>query len=165
MPTAGCAGCASIAEPQPPTSTKKHNVNGGAKTVTEYKPQTLAGILLANLGTMPLEEIERMEREEAGEAVSSEKLDTVEQITAAIANVTRSMLAGKIKAPDGRAMLYGLQTLLVAKRMQAESQWTEIVVPKLEAAGFDEIMQVLIDLAKETYEDQGEAEHGLEGGR
>ena len=66
------------------------------------------------------------------------------------------MIAGEIRPPEGRAILYGLQTLLVAMRMKRDDEGPAQTyeIPRLHAAtDRTQILAVLLDLMHQTLED------------
>ena len=122
--------------------------------LSDYEGDSLAETLLVRMGLETPESVKRLR--DPGRRAPTTNLRTPDEVLAALQDTTQRMIAGEIGAPEGRAILYGLQTLLVAMRMKRDDEGPAQAyeIPRLQAAtDRAQIVAVLLDLMNQTLED------------
>lgn len=124
------------------------------RDLSNYEGESLAETLLVRMGAETPESVKRLR--DPGRRAPTTNLRTPDEVLAALQDTTQRMIAGEIAAPEGRAILYGLQTLLVAMRMKRDDEGPPQTyeLPRLQAStDRTQIVAILLDLMNQTLED------------
>ena len=113
-----------------PEDLRRHEIqNYGMHT----ERTSLAAVLLVRMGILSPEEADARDAAERTGHGRVRGLRTTKQVVAEIAKTVRDLASGKLEPQAARAILYGLQTLLVAMRMQQGAEAANRHTPKLTA--------------------------------